>query len=110
MESNSPDMSNLEGRVEVRDEGRREGGRYGSQLAFACGKAGNPDVSISSSFSFPRVITLPNVHDSHEKAGSQVRGVEFRSRERVLRKSSTRAVAVGQILWESRHLVIFEND
>ena len=59
---------------------------------------GNPDVSISSSFSFPRVITLPNViHDSREKAGSQVRGVEFRSPERVLRKSSTRAVAVGQI-------------
>ena len=106
MESNSPDMSNLEGRVEGRDEGRKVG-RYGSQLAFACGKAGNPDVSISSSFSFPRVKTLPNVHDSHEKAGSQVRGVEFRSLERVLRKSSTRAVAVGQIFWESRHLVIF---
>ena len=74
-------------------------------------RKGNPDVSISSSFSFPRVITLPNVHDSREKAGTQVLGVSsFPPLERVLRKSSTRAVAVGQIFWESRHLVIFEND
>ena len=36
------------------------------------------------------------IHDSREKAGSQVRGVEFRSLERVLRKSSTRPVGRGR--------------